>query len=94
MPISRAIAEQMERSCWIRRMFETGLQLRRERGPEKVFDYSIGSPDVEPPEPVIAALRSVVRENRPHSHAYMPIAGYPEVRERIAARLAARSGVP
>jgi aspartate aminotransferase len=83
----------MERSSWIRRMFEIGIQLRRERGPENVFDYSIGSPDVEPPEAVIAALRRVVRENRPHSHAYMPNAGYPQVRERIAERLAARSGV-
>ena len=37
-------------------MFEIGVQLRRERGAENVFDYSIGNPDVEPPEAVIAAL--------------------------------------
>src|SRR5271157_3195153 len=94
MGISRAIAEQMERSSWIRRMFEIGLQLRRERGPENVFDFTLGNPDVEPPEATIAALRRVVAENRPHSHGYMPNAGYPEVRATIARGLAERTGVP
>src|SRR5215468_9739593 len=94
MGISRAIAKQMERSSWIRRMFEIGIQLRHERGAENVFDFSIGNPDVEPPEAVIRALRRIVERNRPHTHGYMPNAGYPEVREKIAARLRARSGVP
>ena len=56
--------------------------------------YSIGNPDVEPPEAVIAALRDVVAENRPRSHGYMPNAGYPEVRATLARRLAERSGIP
>jgi aspartate aminotransferase len=94
MRISRAIAQQMEHSSWIRRMFEIGVQLRRERGAENVFDYSIGNPDVEPPEAVIAALRRIVAENRPHCHGYMPNAGYPEVRAAMARRLAERSGIP
>ena len=94
MQISRAIAQQMEHSSWIRRMFEIGLQLRRERGAENVFDYSIGNPEVEPPEAVIAALRRIVAENRPRSHSYMPNAGYPEVRATLARRLAERSGIP
>ena len=42
MSISRRIAEQMERSSWIRRMFEIGIELRRERGPENVFDFTLG----------------------------------------------------
>ena len=94
MGISRAIAGQMERSSWIRRMFEIGIQLRKERGAENVFDYTLGNPDVEPPEVVLAALRRVVREGRPHSHGYMPNAGFPEVRSRLAAGLAARTGIP
>lgn len=84
----------MERSSWIRRMFEIGIELRRERGPENVFDFTLGNPDVEPPDPVIAALRRVVAENRPRSHAYMPNAGYPEVRDTIARGLAVRTGLP
>ena len=94
MIISEAMTGQVERSSWIRRMFEAGIQLRRERGAENVFDFSLGNPDLDPPEAVIAALRRVVAENEPHSHGYMPNAGYPEVREVIARRLAARSGVP
>jgi aspartate aminotransferase len=94
MRISRAIAHQMEHSSWIRRMFEIGVQLRRERGADSVFDYSIGNPDVEPPEAVIAALRRIAAENRPRSHGYMPNAGYPEIRAAMARRLAERSGIP
>ena len=94
MSISRAIAEQMEHASWIRRMFEIGLQLRQERGPENVFDFTLGNPDVEPPDAVIAALRRVVAEDRPRSHGYMPNAGFPEVREVIARRLTQRTGAP
>ena len=94
MRISRAMAQRMEQSSWIRRMFETGVQLRRERGAGNVFDYSIGNPEVEPPDAVIAALRRIVAENRPRSHGYMPNAGYPEVRATLARRLAERSGIP
>jgi aspartate aminotransferase len=94
MSVSRTITDQMEHSSWIRRMFEAGLELRRERGPENVFDYSLGNPDVEPPAAVIEALRRVAAENRPRSHAYMPNAGYPAVRDTIASGLAGRTGLP
>jgi aspartate aminotransferase len=94
MSISRAIAERMERSSWIRRMFEIGLRLRQERGPENVFDYTLGNPDVEPPQAVLEALRRVVAEERPLSHGYMPNAGFPDVRAAIARGLAERLGTP
>ncbi|MEO8593269.1 MAG: pyridoxal phosphate-dependent aminotransferase [Candidatus Solibacter sp.] len=94
MRISGAIAQQMERSSWIRRMFETGVQLRGERGADRVFDYSIGNPEVEPPGPVMDALRHITAANRMRSHAYMPNGGYPEVRAALARRLAERSGIP
>jgi aspartate aminotransferase len=93
MSISKSMAEQMERASWIRRMFELGIQLRQELGPENVFDFTLGNPEVEPPASVIEALQRVVAENRPHGHGYMPNAGYPEVRTRLAERLAARTGV-
>jgi aspartate aminotransferase len=87
MGISRSIGEQMERSSWIRRMFEIGVEMRKERGAENVFDFSLGNPDVEPPAVVIETLRRVAAESRPHSHGYMPNAGFPEVRARIGATL-------
>jgi aspartate aminotransferase len=94
MAISQSIAGQMERSSWIRRMFEIGVQLRKARGPENVFDFSLGNPDVEPPPEVLETLRAVVAEQRPHSHGYMPNAGFPEARARVAASLTARTGLP
>ena len=94
MSVSRSISEQLKHSSWIRRMFEIGIQLRRERGAENVFDFSLGNPEVEPPAAVIAALRRVVAENAPRSHGYMPNAGYPAVRATIARGLAARTEAP
>ena len=94
MSISQTIARQLEQSSWIRRMFEIGIELRRERGAENVFDFSLGNPEVEPPAAVIEALRRVVAEDRPHSHGYMPNAGFPEVRAAIASGLAERTGLP
>lgn len=93
MPISKTIAEQLERASWIRRMFEEGNRLRLERGPDNIYDFTLGNPDVEPPERVIAALHKVLAENRPHSHGYMPNAGFPEVREVIARQLAGETGL-
>ena len=93
MSIGKTIAEQMEHASWIRRMFEIGARLKRERGEENVFDFTLGNPDGEPPEQVIAALRRVVDMNRPRSHAYMPNAGFPPVREVIARQLSAQSGL-
>jgi len=38
-------------------MFEEGVRLKRERGADAVFDFSLGNPDVEPPQAVLEALR-------------------------------------
>jgi len=94
MIIGKTIAEQMEHASWIRRMFEIGDRMKRERGEENVFDFTLGNPSGEPPEEVIAALRRVAAENRARSHAYMPNAGFPAVRELIAEQLSRRTGLP
>jgi aspartate aminotransferase len=93
MPISKTVAGHLGRASWIRRMFEEGAQLKRERGAENVFDFTLGNPDVEPPERVLAALRQVVDRNQPRSHGYMPNSGYPEVRAVIAAKLQRETGL-
>jgi aspartate aminotransferase len=69
------------------------VRLKRERGADKVFDFSLGNPDVEPPAEVLDALRRVVAAARPGSHGYMPNPGYPEVRETIARKLARETGL-
>ena len=93
MSIGRTIAEQMEHASWIRRMFEIGARLKRERGEENVFDFTLGNPDGEPPEEVISALRRVVDRNPPRSHAYMPNAGFTAVRDVIARQLSLQTGL-
>ena len=60
MPVAKTIARQLENASWIRRMFEEGVRLKRERGADAIFDYSLGNPDVEPPPGVLDALRRVV----------------------------------
>ena len=93
MSIGKTIAEQMEHASWIRRMFEIGARMKRERGEENVFDFTLGNPDGEPPEEVISALRRVVDRNLPRSHAYMPNAGFTAVREVIARQLSLQTGL-
>jgi aspartate aminotransferase len=93
MSIGKTIAEQMEHASWIRRMFEIGARMKRERGEENVFDFTLGNPDGEPPEEVISALRRVVDRNPARSHAYMPNGGFTAVREVIARQLSLQTGL-
>ena len=93
MPISKAIAQQLEHSSWIRRMFEEGALLKRERGAENVYDYTLGNPDVEPPSQVLSALNRVVAEGRANMHGYMPNAGFPAVRAAVAGLLRRETGL-
>ena len=93
MPASKTITRQLENASWIRRMFEEGVRLKRERGADAVFDFSLGNPDVEPPPAVMDTLRRVVAANRPGSHGYMPNPGYPQLREAIARKLQRETGL-
>ena len=93
MPVSKTIASQLENASWIRRMFEEGVRLKRERGTDAICDFSLGNPDVEPPPAVLDALRRVVAANRPGSHGYMPNPGYPRVREAVARKLQRETGL-
>ena len=93
MPVAKTIARQLENASWIRRMFEEGIRLKGERGADAVFDFSLGNPDLEPPQAVLDALRRVVAGNRPGSHGYMPNSGYADVREAVANKLQRETGL-
>jgi aspartate aminotransferase len=93
IPAGRVTA-QLERASWIRRMFEEGARLAKERGPENVFDFTLGNPEIEPPDAVVDALRRLACSSPPGSHGYMPNAGFPQVRARIAAELERNTGLP
>ncbi|TFH42246.1 MAG: pyridoxal phosphate-dependent aminotransferase, partial [Chrysiogenales bacterium] len=93
MSIAGYIRESMTRSSWIRKMFEEGLKLKARYGEENVFDFSIGNPDLDPPEEFFKAMRKFSGEQVKGAHGYMPNAGFPDVREAIAARVAMEHGV-
>jgi aspartate aminotransferase len=93
MPVSKTISVQIENASWIRRMFEEGVRMKRERGTDAVFDFSLGNPDMEPPAGVLDALRRVAAGSRPGSHGYMPNPGYPQVREAVAKKLCRETGL-
>jgi aspartate aminotransferase len=94
MIVSRDVSENLSKASWIRRMFEEGARLKAERGADKVFDFTLGNPEIEPPPAVLAAARKVLDSDSPHLHAYMPNAGHPRVREAVAKRVSAATGLP
>jgi len=94
MAIARKMKEFVDNGAMIKKMFEEGARLKALHGADKVFDFSIGNPNVPPPELFKSALRAVVEADAPGLHSYMPNAGLPETRRAIAARLAADQGVP
>lgn len=93
MIISEQMNSYLERSSWIRKMFEEGLKLKKIHGPDKVFDLSLGNPDLPPPLEVKHALADIVENYRPELHRYMPNAGFPEVREIMAKKVSSEQGI-
>jgi aspartate aminotransferase len=93
MIVSRAVTDNLAKASWIRRMFEEGARLKQERGADKVFDFTLGNPEIEPPPAVLAAARRALDSPELHRHAYMPNAGHPRVREAVAGRLRAATGL-
>ncbi|MDC7235461.1 MAG: pyridoxal phosphate-dependent aminotransferase [Spirochaetales bacterium] len=92
MAVSRKIEEMQASSSFIRKMFETGARLKEEFGAENVYDFSIGNPSALPPEEFTKILlEEAAKENM---HGYMPNAGYPFVREQVAAYLREEQKVP
>jgi len=78
----------------IRKMFEEGAKLKKEFGEDKVFDFSIGNPDLDPPKKVVDAVKEVAADETHLRHGYMPNAGYPETRAAMAKKTELEQGVP
>ncbi|MBW2047053.1 MAG: pyridoxal phosphate-dependent aminotransferase [Deltaproteobacteria bacterium] len=84
MSVSRKINESIERSSWIRKMFEEGAKRKARYGADNVFDFSLGNPNLEPPQKLNQVLEDLVKDPSPGQHAYMPNAGYVETRQAVA----------
>ncbi len=93
MTVAVKIAGFMEKSSWIRKMFEEGARLKAEHGSENVFDFSLGNPNVSPPMDFMRVLKETVDSLRPTDHAYMPNAGYPPVRMSVAKYASQEHGI-
>jgi aspartate aminotransferase len=92
MAVARKIKEAMAQASWIRKMFEEGARLKAERGSDKVLDFSLGNPCLEPPDSYLEALREHLDDRTPGKYAYMPNAGYWETRKAVAAHLSRTRG--
>lgn len=84
MTAAKKILAAIEKSSWIRKMFEEGAKRKAQFGDDKVFDFSLGNPNLEPPAELKEILRNLLNDASPGQHAYMPNAGYPETRQAVA----------
>lgn len=88
------VAGYLANASWIRRMFEEGATLKKKHGAENVYDFSLGNPDLPAPPEVGAALGEFCEHaGEPFAFGYMPNAGFPALREKLAEYLSNEQGV-
>ncbi len=92
MPISYYIEKAEKNSSWIRKMFEIGQELKEKHGENKIADFSIGNPQLKPPKAFLEAIKAHLEDEG--VHRYMPGAGFPDVRTKIAVWLEKKFGIP
>ncbi|OEU66430.1 MAG: aspartate aminotransferase [Desulfovibrio sp. S3730MH75] len=93
--LSSQVEGYIERSSWIRKMFETGIELKKEFGANAVCDFSLGNPDVPAPAAIAEGLREIAGcAGEPFAFGYMPNFGYPSLREKLAKTVSQEQGVP
>ena len=86
--ISEKIKSQIGGEMVIRAMFEKGIKMKQEFGPENVFDFSLGNPNVPAPDSVRNSIVDIITNTAPQKvHSYMPNAGFPEVRKAVSDHL-------
>lgn len=78
----------------IMELFSFGLERAKEIGPENVYDYSIGNPNIPPPIKVNESIKTIVDEaDSIKVHGYSVSAGFDESRNAIARDLSDRFGL-
>ena len=91
--ISKKMKAQIEGGSAIRALFEEGKIMADKYGAENVCDFSLGNPNLPPPESFKNAVISVLNEEEPvYVHGYMNNGGYESVRAAIAASINKRFG--
>ncbi len=87
MTIAKKIKASMGNSSMIRKMFEEGAVMKKKYGADKVYDFSLGNPNVEPPAAFKKELIKLAGEKIPMKHGYAPNAGFAETRLAIAEKI-------
>ena len=77
----------------IRKMFEEGAVLKQKYGADKVYDFSLGNPDLDPPQKVFDTIKEIASDTSHNCHGYMPNAGYPQARTAMAKKTALEQGL-
>ena len=86
--ISDKMKKMVEGSSAIRALFEEGKQMAAKYGAENICDFSLGNPNVPPPEAFGTAVKDIVDNLDPmYVNGYMNNGGYEEVRREIANHL-------
>lgn len=86
--IAKSMESYVKGSSAIRAMFEEGAKLAKIYGRENVYDFSLGNPNVAPPEEIKQSIIDILEAEEPtFVHGYMNNAGYEDVRNTIAQHL-------
>lgn len=93
--LANQVTDYLQRSSWIRKMFEAGMELKAKYGQDKVYDFSLGNPDLPPPTEVKRGLEAITQKaDQAYAFGYMPNAGYLEIREKLANYLSEEQSFP
>lgn len=91
--IAKKMEPYLKNNSAIRMMFEEGNRLKAQYGADRVFDFSLGNPNVPAPAEIREAIIDILKTEEPTKiHGYMSNAGFPEVRAAIAEELNERFG--
>ncbi len=86
--ISEKMKKMVEGSSAIRALFEEGKIMADKYGAENICDFSLGNPNLPPPQAFNDAVKDIIDNEDPvYVNGYMNNAGYEEVRNNIAGHL-------
>lgn len=92
--LSPVMGEMVSKGSSIRRMFDAGIEMKKQFGEDAVCDFSLGNPDLAPPPQVATMLRELAdKASAPASLGYMPNAGFDWALQALAEYLSAEQTV-
>lgn len=92
MYVSKKVASALADASWIRRLFEEGEQMRRDGG-GPVYDFSLGNPEIDPPDALVEILLKEASDTTPSNYRYMPNIGFEAARHAVADSMTEDHGI-